>query len=126
MHFYSFLSHASTRLQTSQSLVKETIAHRKNVSPQNIYEVGQLYAAGALRAACIGLQCIGFNDALYKGLLVQAENCAKTGRWRGPPVGVGLGTGAMWNANAGLGPASGHSGAGSGGGATGVTGSPDG
>ncbi|EKM56118.1 uncharacterized protein PHACADRAFT_174292 [Phanerochaete carnosa HHB-10118-sp] len=90
--------------ETTQVLVKETVAHRKNVSPQNIYEVGQLYAAGALKAACIGLQCIGFNDTLYKGLLAQAELCAKTGRWRGLPGSVGLGTGAIWNANANVGP----------------------
>ena len=87
-----------TSTQTTQALIKETLLHRKNVSPQNVYETGQLYAAGALKAACIGLQCIGFNDALYKGLLLQAETCTKTGRWRGPTG--GLGTGAVWGVSA--------------------------
>ena len=89
--------------QTTQAIVKETVQYRKNTSPQNVYEVGQLYAAGALKAACIGLQCIGFNGTLYKKLLAQAETCAKTGRWRG--AAVGLGTGALWNANVGSGQA---------------------
>lgn len=64
---------------------------RKNTSPQNVYETGQLYAAGALKAACIGLQCIGFNEDLYKGLLALASTCSKTGRWRAPPTGLGTG-----------------------------------
>ncbi|KIP07513.1 hypothetical protein PHLGIDRAFT_416150 [Phlebiopsis gigantea 11061_1 CR5-6] len=88
-------------VETTQAIVKETVQHRKNTSPQNIYEVGQLYAAGALKTACIGLQCIGFNNALYKGLLSQAEVCTKTGRWRGSAAGLGMGT--MWNANVGSG-----------------------
>ncbi|GJE88106.1 hypothetical protein PsYK624_041890 [Phanerochaete sordida] len=111
--------------ETTQALVKETIAHRKNVSPQTIYEVGQLYAAGALKAACVGLQCIGFNDALYHGLLAQADVCAKTGHWRGPPVGVGLGTGAIWNANAGFGQSLMSTGAAGAGGDAGADTGPD-
>jgi hypothetical protein len=80
-------------------LIKETILHRKNVSPQNIYETGQLYTAGALKVACIGLQCIGFNEVLYKGLLLQAETCTKTGQWRGPAVGLGADAGWTVSAN---------------------------
>ncbi|KAI0810841.1 hypothetical protein BC629DRAFT_1281488, partial [Irpex lacteus] len=76
---------------TTQALVKETLSLRKNTSPQNVYETGQLYAAGALKAACIGLQCIGFNEDLYKGLLALASTCSKTGRWRAPPTGLGTG-----------------------------------
>ncbi|KAI0044136.1 hypothetical protein FA95DRAFT_1597592 [Auriscalpium vulgare] len=66
--------------ETTQAIVKDTIAGRKNSSPQTVYEMTQLYAAGALRVACIGLQCIGFNTALYHAALDQAG----TGRWRSP------------------------------------------
>ncbi|CAL1716164.1 unnamed protein product [Somion occarium] len=76
--------------EASQAVIKETLAARKGTSPQNGYETGQLYAAGALKVACIGLQCIGFDTALYKGLLEQADVCSKSGRWRAPPV-AGLG-----------------------------------
>jgi hypothetical protein len=58
--------------QTTNALIKETIAGRKNVSPQNLYEIGQLYAAGALRVACIGLQCVGFSTGMYRAVLEQA------------------------------------------------------
>ncbi|KAG0694093.1 hypothetical protein DFH29DRAFT_1037030 [Suillus ampliporus] len=65
--------------ETAQTLIKETIAGRKSVSPQNLYETGQLYAAGALRVACIGLQCVGFSSAMYRTVLEQAT----LGKWRG-------------------------------------------
>ena len=89
------------RSQTTQALVRETLSGRKNTSPQNLYETGQLYAVGALKAACIGLQCIGFDENLYTTLLAQADVCVKTGRWRGPAT--GLGTGAVWNVSANTG-----------------------
>ncbi|KAJ3001075.1 hypothetical protein NUW54_g6662 [Trametes sanguinea] len=98
--------------ETSQALIKETLAGRKNTSPQNGYETGQLYAAGAFKVACIGLQCIGFNDALYRGLLEHAAHCTLTGKWRatthnqpyvsGVATGLGLGSpaqGIAWNIN---------------------------
>ncbi|KAI0628822.1 hypothetical protein C8Q77DRAFT_1220668 [Trametes polyzona] len=90
--------------ETSQALIKETLAGRKNTSPQNVYETGQLYSAGALKIACIGLQCTGFNDALYRGLLEHAAHCAQTGKWRATAfgggntgLGFGAGAGAGWN-----------------------------
>jgi len=83
--------------EASQSIIKETLAGRKNTTPQNNYETGQLYSVGALRVACIGLQCVGFNDALYRGLLAQVEACAKSGRWRST-TSTGLGVaGGAWN-----------------------------
>ncbi|KAF7791051.1 hypothetical protein EIP86_002011 [Pleurotus ostreatoroseus] len=85
------------RTKTTQSIIKDTLSARKNTSPQNIYETGQLYACGALKAACIGLQCIGFDERLYRALLAQAEACAKSGRWRGASANGGLGTGTVWN-----------------------------
>ncbi|KAI6111229.1 hypothetical protein F5141DRAFT_1063552 [Pisolithus sp. B1] len=65
----------STEVQemTTQALVKETLAGRKNVSPQNTYETGQLYAVGALRTSCVGLQCIGFNNEVYHAVLEQSR-----------------------------------------------------
>lgn len=68
--------------QTSQALIKETLSSRKNTSPQNIYETSQLYSAGALKVACVGLQCIGFNNTLYRSLLEHAALCTQTGKWR--------------------------------------------
>ncbi|KAG1819769.1 uncharacterized protein BJ212DRAFT_1267581, partial [Suillus subaureus] len=65
--------------ETTQTLIKETLAGRKNLSPQNIYETAQLYAVGALRIACIGLQCVGFSSAMYRAVLEQAA----LGKWRG-------------------------------------------
>ena len=88
-------------MQTSQALIKETLSGRKNTSPQNIYETGQLYSVGALKVACIGLQCIGFNNTLYRSLLEHASQCMQTGKWRaqtGPSpgaFGTGLGPGAQ-------------------------------
>ncbi|KAI6137800.1 hypothetical protein EDD17DRAFT_418186 [Pisolithus thermaeus] len=57
--------------KTTQALIKETLVGRKNVSPQNTYEAGQLYAVGALRVSCVGLQCIGFNNQVYHAILEQ-------------------------------------------------------
>ncbi|KAF9239150.1 hypothetical protein BU15DRAFT_74842 [Melanogaster broomeanus] len=59
--------------QTTQVIVKATLAGRKNVSPQNHYETAQLYAAGALRVACVGLQCVGFSEDVYRGVLEQSR-----------------------------------------------------
>ena len=72
--------------------MKETIASRKNTSPQNIYETTQLYAAGALKVACVGLKCVGFNVVMYRTILEQAERCAKEGKWRSLAS-----TGSVWN-----------------------------
>lgn len=43
-----------------------------------MYEISQLYAAGALKVACIGLQCIGFNNLVYRGILDHAHRYAQT------------------------------------------------
>lgn len=59
--------------ETTQAIIKETLAGRKNVSPQNTYEAGQLYAAGALKVSCVGLQCIGFNHEVYHAVLEQSR-----------------------------------------------------
>ncbi|KAJ3720285.1 hypothetical protein DFJ43DRAFT_1095921 [Lentinula guzmanii] len=61
--------------ETTQAIVKETIEGRKNTSPQNTYEVNQLYAAGALKVAVIALQCVGFNHSMYRLLLEHASKC---------------------------------------------------
>lgn len=83
-----------------QVIIKETLAGRKNISAQNNYETGQLYAAGALKVACIGLQCVGFNEGLYRGLLDHAAACVQgTVKRR-----VGLGPGAAWNVQANFSP----------------------
>ncbi|KAF8993975.1 hypothetical protein BDQ17DRAFT_1367555 [Cyathus striatus] len=68
---------ASLPIETQQSISKDTISGRKNVSPQNIYEVSQLYRCGALKAACIGLQCVGFRQDVYKSLLDQSATYTK-------------------------------------------------
>jgi len=51
------------------AIVKETVAGRKNSSPQTTYETTQLYAAGALKVAVIGLQCVGFNQEVYQSVV---------------------------------------------------------
>ncbi|EJD06218.1 uncharacterized protein FOMMEDRAFT_153619 [Fomitiporia mediterranea MF3/22] len=68
--------------ETSAMLVKETLAGRKNTSPTVHYEVSQLYSAGALKIACVGLQCVGFNLALYETIMEQAAKCRQGGRWK--------------------------------------------
>ncbi|KAI6017441.1 hypothetical protein EDC04DRAFT_2902622 [Pisolithus marmoratus] len=72
--------------ETTQALIKETLAGRKNVSPQNTYETGQLYAAGALRASCVGLQCIGFNNKVYHSVLEQSRfvHWTRSSGWTSP------------------------------------------
>ncbi|KAF7295844.1 hypothetical protein HMN09_01127600 [Mycena chlorophos] len=94
--------------ETTQALVKDTISGRKNTSPQNVYETAQLYACGALKVACIGLQCVGFNKAVYHAVLEQAARCtaaaAASAKWNAQNSAPkpGLGTGAsVWNATAG-------------------------
>jgi len=118
--------------QTANYLVKETISARKNVSPQNVYEVNQLYNAGALRIACVGLECVGFNQEVYKSVLEHAGKFSQA-KWNsinggmsvGKPhlvsrpvsptllgtanagfgtvaAGVGLGNGTTWNTTAAL------------------------
>ena len=79
-----------------QVIIKETLAGRKNLSAQNNYEVNQLYTAGALKVACIGLQCVGFNEGLYRGLLDHAAACVQGMTKRRE----GLGSGAAWNMQA--------------------------
>lgn len=79
-----------------QVIIRETLAGRKNLSAQNSYEANQLYAAGALKVACIGLQCVGFNEGLYRGLLDHAAACAQGMVKRR----AGLGSGASWNIQA--------------------------
>lgn len=77
-------------MKTSHLLIKETLAARKNTSPTIHFEVMQLYSAGALKIACVGLQCIGFNAQLYHTILEQAANCSASGLWKtgwgGPDV----------------------------------------
>ncbi|KAH6899250.1 hypothetical protein BKA70DRAFT_1115663, partial [Coprinopsis sp. MPI-PUGE-AT-0042] len=55
----------SLSAETKAAIVKETLAARKNTTPQTNYETGQLYAAGALKLAVVGLQCIGFSQEIY-------------------------------------------------------------
>ncbi|VDB85179.1 unnamed protein product [Peniophora sp. CBMAI 1063] len=75
--------HLST--ESTQAILKETLAERKNVAPQHLYEIAQLYAAGALRVACVGLKCIGFNTSLYHSLLEHAAQSGRTSRqWTNP------------------------------------------
>ncbi|KAI0933424.1 hypothetical protein AcV5_005571 [Taiwanofungus camphoratus] len=85
--------------EATQALIKETLSGRKNVSPQNVYETGQLYAVGALKVACIGLQCIGFNNTLYRTILDHAAKCAQTGKWRSTMAGGGHSPGMTWTTN---------------------------
>jgi hypothetical protein len=54
------------------------------VSPQTIYETAQLFLAGALKIACVGLQCVGFNNLLYRTIIEHTTRCTQTGRWRSP------------------------------------------
>jgi len=61
--------------------VKETIAGRKNSSPQNTYETSQLYASGALKVACVGLQCVGFNQEVYRSILEHSSKFSET-KWK--------------------------------------------
>ncbi|KAF7308821.1 hypothetical protein MKEN_01081900 [Mycena kentingensis (nom. inval.)] len=84
--------------ETTQALVKETIAGRKNTSPQNFYETAQLYAAGALKVACVGLQCVGFNKVVYHEVLEQAARYSAVASVRKAGLGV---AGSAWNAAAG-------------------------
>ncbi|KAJ6567090.1 hypothetical protein B0H19DRAFT_1352993 [Mycena capillaripes] len=87
--------------ETTQAIVKDTIVGRKNTSPQNVYETSQLYAAGALKVACLGLQCVGFNKTMYRAILEQAAKCALAGKWKaGTPPAPSAGLGAVgepWN-----------------------------
>ncbi|KAG6849914.1 hypothetical protein H0H93_003782 [Arthromyces matolae] len=94
--------------EVTQLIVKETVVARKNISPQNIYETNQLYAAGALKVACVALQCVGFNNVMYRSLLEQARTFTQS-KWaagatgKASPIpmtnGAALGSSSAWNAS---------------------------
>lgn len=88
----------SLSTETSQALLKETLAGRKNTSPANIYETGQLYSAGCLKVACIGLQCVGFNSALYRAVLDYGQKCTQSSRSKVASP-WSLGPGVMWTSS---------------------------
>ncbi|KAF8874777.1 hypothetical protein CPB84DRAFT_1629999, partial [Gymnopilus junonius] len=67
--------------EATSVIVKETIVGRKNISPQNTYETSQLYVAGALRVTCVGLQCVGFNQEVYKSLIEYSIKFGET-KWK--------------------------------------------
>ncbi|KZS96634.1 hypothetical protein SISNIDRAFT_281632 [Sistotremastrum niveocremeum HHB9708] len=67
---------------TMNALLKETLAGRRNTAPQHIYETGQLYACGALKISCIGLQCVGFNKNFYDAFVGQAVKAKAEGDWK--------------------------------------------
>jgi hypothetical protein len=83
---FTFTEFACT--QTTQAIIKDTLAARKNISPQNLYEIAQLYAAGALKVGCVGLKCVGFSNGLYRAILEQANRYSGNGKWK---EGVGVG-----------------------------------
>ncbi|EEB87274.1 hypothetical protein MPER_15453, partial [Moniliophthora perniciosa FA553] len=88
--------------ETTQAIIKETLADRKNISPQNVYETAQLYAAGALKVACIGLQCVGFNKTLYHAILDQVAKLNQSnGKWKQGGYGNGNGNGTDVKASTG-------------------------
>ncbi|TRM57123.1 hypothetical protein BD626DRAFT_515935 [Schizophyllum amplum] len=84
--------------EATQTIAKETLAARKNTSPQHFFEVKELYGAGALRVACVGLHCIGFNKTMHRALLEQVKVC-RAGRWSRPAT--AMGGGGVWNSAAG-------------------------
>ncbi|KJA19103.1 hypothetical protein HYPSUDRAFT_168524 [Hypholoma sublateritium FD-334 SS-4] len=67
--------------ETTSVIIKETIAARKNSSPQNTYETSQLYSSGALKVACVGLQCVGFNQDVYRSILEHSAKLLET-KWK--------------------------------------------
>jgi hypothetical protein len=51
---------------------------------------------GALKVACVGLQCVGFNNVLYRTI------CAQSGKWKtsvDASSGSGIGNEVTWNAS---------------------------
>jgi hypothetical protein len=76
-----------------QALVKETIAGRRGSAPQNMYETRQQYSAGILKVACVGLQCVGFNNELYRAVLEHAASLTQGTK----PKSVFGTTGVGWN-----------------------------
>ncbi|KIM37739.1 hypothetical protein M413DRAFT_41915, partial [Hebeloma cylindrosporum] len=55
--------------ETQTCLIKETLSARKNTTPQTTYETTQLYTSGALKIACVGLQCVAFNQEVYRAII---------------------------------------------------------
>ncbi|KAJ7442685.1 hypothetical protein FB451DRAFT_1414121 [Mycena latifolia] len=72
-------SSAHSTSAASSRLRKHWCATRsRGASLQNVYETTQLYAAGALCVACLGLQCVGFNKAMYGAVCgAGGEVCAR-------------------------------------------------
>ncbi|KAF5349599.1 hypothetical protein D9756_008909 [Leucocoprinus leucothites] len=84
----STVQHASTiakgfklLVDTTNYLVKGTVSARKNVWPQNIYEVNQLYNAGVLKVAFVGLQCASFDQEVHKSFLEHADPFSQA-KWK--------------------------------------------
>jgi hypothetical protein len=75
---------ANPSIQVKSAILKECLSDRRNISPQVIFETGQLHHVGALRVACVGLQCVGFDMVLYKAIVDAAKKATTTGNWAAP------------------------------------------
>ncbi|KAJ7467910.1 hypothetical protein FB451DRAFT_1177575 [Mycena latifolia] len=68
----------STSAASSRLRKHWCVTQSRGTSLQNIYETTQLYAAGTLCVACLGLQCVGFNKAMYGAVCgAGGEVCAR-------------------------------------------------
>ena len=66
-------SHFCLVCKARTAIIKQTLSTRKHVTPQTTYETTQLYAIGALKVACVGIKCVGFDRETYEGLQKHAS-----------------------------------------------------
>ncbi|KIM49731.1 hypothetical protein M413DRAFT_115341 [Hebeloma cylindrosporum] len=74
--------------ETQTCLIKETLSARKNTTPQTTYETTQLYASGALKIACVGLQCVAFNQEVYRAIIEWGVRWGES-KWRAAALASG-------------------------------------
>jgi len=71
--------------QMKEALVDLTLRDRRVVAPQLRLDVKQLYELGALKIACVALQCTGYNKRLCDAVYRHVDKCRRLGHWKGIP-----------------------------------------
>ncbi|KAH7099837.1 hypothetical protein BKA62DRAFT_772175 [Auriculariales sp. MPI-PUGE-AT-0066] len=71
--------------EMKEALVDATLRDRRAVAPQLRLDVKQLYELGALKIACVAMQCTGYNKRLCDAVYQHVEKCHRLGEWKGVP-----------------------------------------
>lgn len=71
--------------ERKNAIIAETLRERRAVAPQLQMDVRQMYELGALRVACVALQCTGYNETVCDTVYKHVDRCRKLGQWKTVP-----------------------------------------